>query len=569
MILYYYESLFDINHNITKAEEHLIAFLKLDEKNFNKDYLLEKKINISELPDEIKNPILAIPKINKIYVCKNCEKIHYIQRVNNESSIPLYFQFTCPFDKVKFNRFGLHIIEPYLKLIEVKKDINNENGDFILPFKKAYELVIFFTFIELYHKIKEKIKEYNYGDTKQNIAFTLFENLLSNVLYNKNENKIYWENLLFYSLNDFTIVNYNFFAMYNKIHVLPNGKRFYLKIRKEINVDEIINEDKIRDCQFYELHKNIYCLILAEEPIRIIKGPLENLDFNENNEKIIYVYQYSIKYKNKIIDNNDKIICLYYILRKRQIIHIDKDLFLGLDTISNTLYLIDLQNISLNSCKLEMNDIIKRIVSLKNNKKNEENPKFILIGIQYIYLLEYINNKKEYRKLKEAKYNNEDRYFYYDIKYCCYLLKNNILIFSFSFNNEIFFFNLNTFQLNTIITFENRCESLFKINKNEIICSKKHGISLINLNNKKMKDLYYEKDFTELVFDSQYLFSESNLIGDLNKNVLNIFLANFKDSDDILNFDSLRINEKQFAIFCIYRSKNNSIKSFIDLNNFL
>ena len=43
MILYYYESLFDINHNITKAEEHLIAFLKLDEKNFNKDYLLEKK----------------------------------------------------------------------------------------------------------------------------------------------------------------------------------------------------------------------------------------------------------------------------------------------------------------------------------------------------------------------------------------------------------------------------------------------------------------------------------------------------------------------------------------------
>ena len=112
--------------------------------------------------------------------------------------------------------------------------------------------------------------------------------------------------------------------MYNKIHVLPNWKRFYLKIRKEINVDEIINEDKIRDCQFYELHKNIYCLILTEEPIWIIKGPLENLDFNENNEKIIYVYQYSIKYKNKIIDNNDKIICLYYILRKRQIIHIDK-----------------------------------------------------------------------------------------------------------------------------------------------------------------------------------------------------------------------------------------------------
>ena len=380
----------------------------------------------------------------------------------------------------------------------------------------------------MYHKIKDKIKEYNYENTKQNIAFTLFENLLSNVLYNKNENKIYCQNLLFYSLNDFTIVNYNFFAMYNKIHLLPNGKRFYLKIRKEIHVDELINEDKIGDCQFYELYKNIYCLILAEEPIRIIKGPLENLDFNENNEKIIYVYNYSIKYKNKIIDNNDKIICLYYILRKRQIIHIDKDLFLGLDNISNTLYLIDLQNISLNSCKLEMDDKIKRIVSLKNNKKNEENPKFILIGIQYIYLLEYIKNKKEYRKLKEAKYNNDDRYFCYDIKYYCYSLKNNILIFSFSFNNDIFFFNLNTFQLNTIITFENRCERLFKINKNEIICSKKHGISLININNKKMKNLYYEKDFTELVFDSQYLFSKSNIINDLNKNVLNSFWQTLK-----------------------------------------
>ena len=213
-----------------------------------------------------------------------------------------------------------------------------------------------------------------------------------------------------------------------------------------------------------------------------------------------------------------------------------------------------------------MNEKIKRIVSLKN--KNEENPKFVLIGIQYIYLLEYIKNKNGYKKLKEAKYNNDTRYFCYDIKYCCYLLNNNILIFSFEFQNNIFFFNLNTFQLNTIILFENRCENLFKINKYEIICLLKHEISMINLNNKKMKKLSKLEDFKGLIFDSQYLFSKFNPIYDLNNNAYQSYYAKIQNLEQILDYDILLINEKQFVFFCIYRSKNNNVQSFIDLNNF-
>jgi len=559
-----------------KDEKQLLSFLKLDKENSH-DYLFEKKINLSELPEEIRNPILKIPKINTIYICKKCEKIHYIKNCDINFNGEIYSQIVCPLEVVKFNSDNLQIIEAYLKVLEVKENINNPNGDIILPFETGYELFYFFLLVKFYHKIKDKIIIYNNGDIKQNIAFTIFENLLSNALYNKNENKICRTNLLFYSqmtlydFPEFKGMNYDFFAKYNKIQVLPNGKRFYLKNRKDIKIDydkfKLLSADKIEDYQFYDLCENIYCLIFTEEPFLIIKGPLENLDFNENSEKIIYVYRYSINYKN-ITKNNDKIISLYYILIKREIIHIDKNLFLGLDCIGKALYLIDLQNISLAESKLELNDKIKRIVSLKN-AKNEDSLQFVLIGIQYIYLFEFFKSKSKYKILKEARYNNNERYFCYDINYDCYLLHNNILVFSFSFNNEIFFFNLKTFQLNTIIGLEERCEHLFKINNYEIICSTKDECSVINLKNKKKKTMrHYYGGMPYFVYDNQYFFC-GKLIFDLkNDSYQQSYNTNIKDLDKILSYDNILINKNQFAFSSEYLSKNNIIKLIIDLYEF-
>lgn len=94
-----------------------------------------------------------------------------------------------------------------MKLIDIKEDLN-KNNEFILPFSSIYKLVDFFLFAQLYNNMKNSIKEYNLGETKNNSAFTLFENLLSIVLYNKDEkeNNIYFDNLLI-----FDKMTYNFF----------------------------------------------------------------------------------------------------------------------------------------------------------------------------------------------------------------------------------------------------------------------------------------------------------------------------------------------------------------------
>ena len=86
-----------------------------------------------------------------------------------------------------------------MELIDIKDDTNNNNkNDIILPFKNLNDLADFFLYVLLYNIIKDRIKEFNYGETKNNIGFILFENLLSNNgLYNKNEeeNEICFNNL--------------------------------------------------------------------------------------------------------------------------------------------------------------------------------------------------------------------------------------------------------------------------------------------------------------------------------------------------------------------------------------
>ena len=115
-----------------------------------------------------------------------------------------------------------------MDLIDIKDDSNNINdkNDLILPFKYLNNLTDFYIYALLYYKTKDKIKEFNFGETKNNMAFTLFENLLSNALYNKNEKEsdVYLNNL-----SKFNKAKPNFFQFIIKYKYYQMGQNFISK----------------------------------------------------------------------------------------------------------------------------------------------------------------------------------------------------------------------------------------------------------------------------------------------------------------------------------------------------
>ena len=542
-------------------------------KDFEYSYTFDKKMNLIELPDDIRILISEIPKINKKYICKKCGKIPEIIKYNpgfleeklliecHDERIELGFDINARFEE----------ISNYMDLIDMKDDTNNNNdiNDIILPFKYLNDLTDFYIYALLYYKTKDKIKEFNFGETKNNMAFTLFENLLSNALYNKNEEENY---ICLKNLSIFNKVKPNCFIIYNKIQVLSNGTKFHFKKRKEIPIKSGLKYIYQGFFDIYKLHKNFYCFFLDEYAM-IIKGDLENLNFEEKNDNIIFVEENNIS-KNKREIEDYGIYTFLQCLKKRSVICVDEHLFLGIQgKLGNYLISIDFNNINFKEEKLDLNDEIIHIISLENKNikplKNKNAFQFLLIGKGYIFLMEYLKEQKTIEKIEEYKYNNNtENYDSFNSSFS-YLIKNNNLIFS--VNNNMYFFNLAQFQLITIIHFEDNCPFI-KLNDQYIICSSKNRKQesdfpiLINLNklNINLKKDYIElncKSLPDLIIDERYLF-EKNFIYDLKEKEFQIYHEYIPKMDSISKM--FHISEKEFGIFYLYENKNEQIKSFID-----
>ena len=171
-----YECFFNNSEKITKVDEIFLKYLDIKFEGY-KTLPNDKNIYLNELPNEIISLFSKIPKINKIYKCKKCEKIPFISmevQINGE----IIYQINCPC----FNDDNKYIfsydfpikINNYLVLTDIK-DNKKESS---LPFKRREDFFNFFKLIELYNNIKDKISERNFGNTKNNLAFALFENLL-------------------------------------------------------------------------------------------------------------------------------------------------------------------------------------------------------------------------------------------------------------------------------------------------------------------------------------------------------------------------------------------------------
>ena len=579
----------DIFESLTDKEKEFISYLE------NKD-----NISFNELPEKIQNSFSKIPKINKIYKCKKCGKIANFYRTEKQYTGDLFIRVKCEENHTfEFDYWDFPIqINSYLNLTEIKEEISKKNNTDLLNKLRKESLFFIIKLIQLYNNVKDKIKAKNYGDEKNNLGFALFENLLSNfIYYNDDENKAF-NNLKIYDFSKYnydSFINSKYFELYDKIQELPNGKKFNLKKSIQIPLDRNFNIRDEKDyLNFYQLCENFYCFKYTRDHTMVIKGYLGNLQFNNNNENEAKVYNL---YDDKIIFNGNKIINSYVkklknMIDKKNIIYIDNDLIMGYkdEYYSNSLFLINsnLHLLSYETFSFKLNDYIYKIISLKNNPiktilKNEEDVQFLLISNKNIYLFEYIKCKKSIELIKNYNYSNKDLYMP-SINYSFY---KNILVFYEEEKPYIFFFNLNSFQLESIIDINKiegfrRIISLDKKNKYEIDCfirtKNETDFFSFNMKNKKikrdaptitkiifMKD-YYPDNYFICLSNNHYFLSKDNDV-----KYFTIFDQGSYDVVDTRKSCIININEKEFAVFAFnyYKGENETFRAYVDIYQFI
>ena len=579
----------DIFESLTDKEKEFISYLE------NKD-----NISFNELPEKIQNSFSKIPKINKIYKCKKCGKIANFYRTEKQYTGDLFIIVECEENHTfKFDYWDFPIqINSYLNLTEIKEEISKKNNTDLLNKLRKESLFFIIKLIQLYNNVKDKIKAKNYGDEKNNLGFALFENLLSNfIYYNDDENKAF-NNLKIYDFSKYnydSFINSKYFELYDKIQELPNGKKFNLKKSIQIPLDRNFNIcDDENYLNFYQLCENFYCFKYTRDHTMVIKGYLGNLQFNNNNENETKVYNL---YDDKIIFNGKKIINSYVeklknMIDKKNIIYIDNDLIMGYkyEYESNSLFLINsnLHLLSYETFSFKLNDYIYKIISLKNNPiktilKNEEDVQFLLISNKNIYLFEYIKCKKSIELIKNYNYSNKDLYMS-SINYSFY---KNILVFYEEKKPYIFFFNLNSFQLESIIDINKiegfrRIISLNKKNKYEIDCLIRLGdgadLLSLNMKNKKIKidapttikimfmQDYYPDNYFICLSNNHYFLSKDNDV-----KYFTIFDQGSYDVVGTRKSCIININEKEFAVFAFnyYKGENETFRAYVDIYQFI
>jgi hypothetical protein len=276
---------------------------------------------------------------------------------------------------------------------------------------------------------------------------------------------------------------------------------------------------------------------------------------------------------------------------KKNIIYIDNDLIMGCEY-ANSLFLINsnLHLLSYETFSFKLNDYIYKIISLKNNPiktilKNEEDVQFLLISNKNIYLFEYIKCKKSIELIKNYNYNYSNKDFYMSsINYSFY---KNILVFYEEEKPYIFFFNLNSFQLESIIDINKiegfrRIISLNKKNKYEIDCLIRLGdgadLLSLNMKNKKIKidaptttkimfmNDYYPDNYFICLSNNHYFLSKDNDV-----KYFTIFDQVSYDVVDTRKSCIININEKEFAVFAFnyYKGENETFRAYVDIYQFI
>ena len=488
--------------------------------NTKTNYNLNKKISLKDLTKEEKEVISKIPKLNKIIICRCCGKIPLINVITSLNQI--YFKIEC---KKNYSISELNgLMRSSFELIDPKIQ-QNKNED-LLPFESKEDFIKFKDVAVSYLNLKDKISELNYGDSKKNLAFTFFENLLSIGLYG---NQTKYEYLNSIVIGGFTESK---FFYYNKIYQLPNGgKKFILKKNIECSFNQ---------CELIKFDTDCYA-IKSSNYIKIINGSIES---NIHGRREIDRFDgQGIKgiIREVIYICEDK-----YLIRDGSLILAEKK---GKKYECETL-LNKIEDI------IHMRELKYRI---KKFSKNENTFQFLLFSKEDIFLYEY-SKESGCNLLKQSKYNNNQNN--YNLKCNSFTLpNNNILI---TRDKSICLFNLNYFEI--IATFEANTpftNDFIRINDSKILCGEKTVIDIKNFHIDYLN--FGPNQLTSVnIINNNYIYNIGNSLccRDMD-NKKEIYIPHHSiNSDKIFS-----INQNEFCVF--YSKYGNNHSTFLDIYSFL
>ena len=253
---------------------------KNENNNFEKEFI-PKNIDLKLLSQEDQNIINNIPHTDFTYICIYCHKIpqldikydkdeghikslclqecgNKIKLDNSKSNDPLELKLDIN------NNFGLKKISLETLYKENYMNINNNiilKNENKLPFETINELHEYLKVYKSYLNLREEMKKYNFGETKNNELFSLFEDLLYIGLYGFGTYNEYKNSIL---IKEFLLEK---FKIFNKIQVLTNGLKLYrfnyVTFKKTANVIPL--KDNIIALKYHNKdYNNKFCVLKFE-----------------------------------------------------------------------------------------------------------------------------------------------------------------------------------------------------------------------------------------------------------------------------------------------------------------
>ena len=289
------------NDNIIENEN------KNENNNFEKEFI-PKNIDLKLLSQKNQNLIYNIPYIDFTYICIYCRKIPRlnIEYDKKEGHIKTLFLNECG-AKIKLdnskNNLGLKKtpLDTLYKFnfmnISNNKILKNESK---LPFETINELNEYLKVYKSYLNLREEMKKYNFGETKNNELFSLFEDLLQIGLYGFGTYNEYKNSII---IKEFLMEK---FKIFNKIQVLTNGLKLfrlnYFTFKKTANVT-FLKKDMIALKYYNKDYNNKFC---------VLKFDLNNDNISESNiyEKYSKFHSYKdipLEFRKNFILCNEKI----------------------------------------------------------------------------------------------------------------------------------------------------------------------------------------------------------------------------------------------------------------------
>lgn len=520
-----------------------------------KNTFINENLKFELLTNEEKDLINNIPNIDFTYICNKCHKIPKIEikyNRNDDSIEQLFFRECGTKIYIDINEINFFLKkkditsffkENYMNINSYRKKPNLRAE--YLPFKTISDLKEYIRVYKSYLQLKEIIKKYNSGDTKNNKVFSLFEDLLQIGLYGLGTDYEYDNSII---IKDFL---FNKFNKYNS-KVLLNNK-YLLKNHGIFHLYNAMNIKSIRNNLFAIKYYNRF-------NINFFISKINNID-DFLSLKVIYNQYYKA---DSYMDIPNKLRKNFIILDKSKnfgdIIILGKDKYLISSNIEFGFYIAFFD---------EINDRFDRTfeqITVPEKKKFEQISKFYLLKNNNVFVItnfnaliyEFDQNNNNLKCIKKYLDLNKDLYSNAKDFTNIIELKNGDLIFNFP--RKIFCISGINYEIKSIINFNNWINN-FSIWNNELIVNFNSYLSYFDL--RTLKNLF-KKKYKENIYrfyinnNSFFIIYDYNCFEIRDPKTSLLFYNEYFPNAYYFNLLKFIIIDKANNLFAIY-SNNNGI----------